>query len=104
MLVDTGADHTTVHERALVGWNLTGGSFITVNTNAGRSSRRRFDFALSILDENGQRVMSLDPLTMTITDADAFDDTPFLGLIGRDVLNLGRFLYDGPGFACTLTF
>ena len=104
MLVDTGADHTTVHERALAGWILTGGSFITVNTNAGRSSRRRHDFAFSILGAQGKPLISLDPLAMTITDSDAFDGAPFLGLIGRDVLNLGQFLYDGPASVCTLTF
>jgi hypothetical protein len=49
-------------------------------------------------------MIELEALTMTLTNSDAFDDTPFLGLLGRDVLNLGEFLHSGPGRFCRLAF
>jgi hypothetical protein len=104
LLVDTGADRTSIHRSVFAGWIITGSRLVQVIVNGAIVDRECFDVALSILDKAGRPIVHIDPLEITITDSAFFAKAGFKGLLGRDVLNLGTFLYDAPHGQCVLTF
>ena len=104
MLIDTGADHTSVDASVIAPWGLHAGTAFKSQTMGGIVAARAYDVALSIRDSKGNLVIQFDPLPVVARRNSPFDGLPFLGLLGRDVLDRGVFFYNGKGTYCTLAF
>jgi hypothetical protein len=105
MLVDTGAQRTSIDESIVASWGLTGGTFVWLQTADGRQQlTRRMKFQFEIVDRSGQIILRRDPLDVTLRKSGSFAGTQLGGLIGLDVLNLGAMIYNKPAGSCTLEF
>lgn len=105
MLVDTGAQRTSIDETVISGWGLTGGSFIWLwAANGTRQPARRMKFKFEIVDRSGHVMLAKDPLEITLRKTGAFAGTQLSGLIGIDVLNLGSMTFNNPSGYCSLDF
>ena len=104
LLVDTGADRTTLHESLLQPWAISPTSFGWRMTADALRPARLYEIDLQVLGPSALPVLRLDRLLVSTTDSGAFDDTPYKGLLGRDVLDQGLFIYNGANSHCTLAF
>ena len=92
-LIDSGADMSAVDSTALAGWGLPVQVFVQANVpGAGLRYFRQREVSLTILHPSGLN-LRLGNLTVVEMPLGAM---AFQALIGRDVLALCRFLYDGP--------
>lgn len=103
MLVDTGADNTTLDEQRIAPWGLTAKSFFFTRTIAGQRPVWLFELSLLLRDGNGQSLPIFEPLLVRTRERAVFDGLPYSGLIGRDVLDRCVLHYDGPASAWTLS-
>ncbi len=105
MLVDTGAQRSSIDETVVASWGLTGGTFVWLQTSNGvQQPTRRMKFQFAIVDRSGQVIFKRDPLELTLRKTGAFAGTQLDGLIGLDVLNLGSMTYNRPTGYCVLDF
>jgi hypothetical protein len=105
MLIDTGAQRTSIDETVVAGWGLTGGTFTWLwVANGSRHATRRLKFKFEIINRSGSVVLANDPLEITIRKAGAFAGTQLSGLIGLDVLSLGSMTFNKPSGYCSLDF
>lgn len=98
MLVDTGSDMTAVEETALDQMGLFYVRAVWVRTMNGTKPGRAYEIDLSI--GGSHKIEALQ----VVGRREAFEGTPYSGLLGRDVLDQSRFVYDGPAHKCALEF
>ncbi|HWZ72392.1 MAG TPA: hypothetical protein VN326_13080 [Casimicrobiaceae bacterium] len=102
MLLDTGAEQTVLDEALLIGWGLLYTSAGWATTMNATKPVRSYEVILKLGDpEVG--CLTFDPLTV-MARSDPFVGARYSGLLGRDVLDLCYFVYDGPGHTCILRF
>lgn len=105
MLVDTGAQRSSIDEMVVAGWGLTGGTFVWLqNSNGKQQPTRRMKFKFEIVDRSGQVILRRDPLELTIRKTGSFAGSQLTGLIGLDVLTLGWMQFNHPTGHFSLNF
>jgi hypothetical protein len=106
MLIDSGAEHTGVDASKIAPWGLNRATFyLSQGINGPVSTVDVYDLSLSIMGANGSGLFwTLDPLRVTERKDSPFRRLPYAGVIGRDVLDTGLFVYDGSHSHCVLAF
>ena len=105
MLVDTGAENTAVDASKIAAWSLHRATFYTSQSMGSANVVDVYDLSLSIMGSNGQGLFwKLDPLRVSERRNSPFAGLPYAGVIGRDVLDKGLFVYDGYHAHCVLAF
>lgn len=102
MLVDSGSDTSAMEEALATSFGLPYVSAAFAMTFNKSRPIRRYELALSLSGTNG--VTWDAPPVIVIARPEAFDGTPYQGLVGRDLLDQALFIYNGPGHHCTLAF
>jgi len=106
MLLDTGAQDTSVCSSKIdPSWGLYPATWYASGTLNGTSLVEVYELALSIHPSSGSvPFLELDPLNVASRPGDRFNGLPFHGVIGQDVLNRCRFVYDGLRHQCLLEY
>jgi hypothetical protein len=107
MLIDSGADRTGVDASIIAPWGLRRSSFyLSGGINGGPPSQVDvYDLSLSIMGMGGAGLFyKFDPQPIGERKGSPFNGLPFDGVIGRDVLDKGLFVYDGYHSHCVLAF
>jgi hypothetical protein len=104
MLIDSGAEHTAVDESKIVPWNLYPATFYLSQTLGSRNTVQVYELAITILGQNGHFAWAIDALRVTARTNSPFTGLPYEGVIGRDVLDRGLFVYDGISSRCTIAY
>ncbi|MES2889737.1 MAG: retroviral-like aspartic protease family protein [Pseudomonadota bacterium] len=99
MLIDTGADHTSVVEDEIVRFGLLPRSFVQTRSVGGVTQHRVYELSVRLGE-----IQAFDPIMITARSKTLFQGTPYQGLLGRDVLDRGLFIYNGASSQCTLAF
>lgn len=103
-LVDTGASHTVIDADVIapLGLNPTGAVMIHTPSTAGNAvSMPQFDLMIYVPGSAGAQGWLIDSLPVT---ASSFKGQPIDGLIGRDIINRGLLVYNGPSAHFTLAY
>jgi hypothetical protein len=104
MLVDTGAEHSAVDESKVAGWSLYPSTFSLSQTLNGLSKVRIFESAITIFEPYGQFSWEVDGLLVSARPGSPFSGLPYEGLIGRDLLDRGFFVYGGASHRCAIAY
>jgi len=101
-LIDTGASLRCIDESVLVALGINPIGLISLGTAAGQVQRPLFPAKLAFpepkLIVDLSRVVAVDLKGQTV------QGMPLIALIGRDILRLCQFIYDGSGGFFTLSF
>lgn len=104
MLIDTGAEATAVDHDLIASWQLQPHSFVLLQSSGGINRTPKLDLALTILSPSGASWHVHDGLLVTAHRTRPYAGLPYGGVLGRDVLDRGRFTYDGRAHRCELEF
>lgn len=102
MLVDSGAETTVIDEDIATSFSLPYVGAAWARTMNGVRPARKYELTLTLFGSNS--VSWTSPPVHVMARRDAFVGAPYAGLIGRDVLDLGLFILNGPAHHCTLSF
>ncbi len=103
MLLDTGAEQTLLDEDQIAGWGLVYVSMAFIAGVTGTKPARKYDLNLRLSAPDAGSSKDCWPVgSVTVTSRPSFDGLPYVGLIGRDILDRAVFTYDGPGHRCTI--
>jgi hypothetical protein len=104
-LIDTGAEITCLDPRAVARLQLQSGSYVPVNAPSlgGLSFPNAYDVSLTVLHPSGNPADNLTVHDLPVAELPLGAFRIDL-LIGRDVLALCRFDYDGPAGTFTLAY
>jgi len=101
-LIDTGASKTCVDETVLANLGINPIGVVSLGTAAGSIERPLFPAKLSFpevkLLVDASSVIAVDLRGQTV------QDVPLIALVGRDILRICHFIYDGSGGFFTLAY
>jgi hypothetical protein len=105
-LVDTGASHCLIDEAVISGWGLHPKRAVSVRSASKQAQQQGqiYDLALELFVGNNTATWSHRALEVTALPSHRFGGVPFKGLIGRDVLEQCRLVYDGPHRDVSITW
>jgi len=103
MLVDSGSEGSVIDESLIRPWNTPYVSSAWAATIAGRKPVQQYEVALSIRGQPGQPAWNIPSLLVSARQS-PFTGMPYLGLIGRDILDRAVFVFNGPAHHCTLAY
>lgn len=104
MLIDTGANETSIEEDAIQAWGL---SYSGLGWGSSMGSRRvslkRYELSVVVSSPNNLASWEIEPLMVTGWKT-RFNNGAYQGCIGRDVLDRALFVYNGALNNYTLAF
>ncbi len=103
-LIDTGASRTCVDSCVLADLDLKPTGVVSIRTpSTGKSAHqaKEFDVSITLLHPKA----SSNILTLPVIESDLDDGAyGYQVLVGRDILGMCLFIYDGPSASFTLSF
>jgi hypothetical protein len=100
MLLDTGADQTALDEGQITQWGLIYVSMAFIGTMNGTRPARSYELQLQLSAPGAKEAWAVGPLI--VMSRPSFAGLPYVGLIGRDILDRVVFTYDGPAHRCAI--
>jgi hypothetical protein len=103
VLIDSGATHSAIDAAEILHWHMPYRSAHS-NTVGGKVAIKVYSLELRLSGRAGSGYWEVEPLAVEGNMVHSFHDTSYKGVIGRDVLDGGLFVYDGPNKYSTLSF
>jgi|SRR5205814_2217064 len=97
-LLDTGASHCMVDADVIAPLGLQPRATSAIRTATGGRSAAQYDLSLLIHDaavHNRGQAWQIDAVPVTGVGQKPFGGAPYVGVIGRDVLDRGLLIYNG---------
>lgn len=104
MLLDTGADSTFVDEDLISPWNLPYANYGTARSINGAARVMVYELSLHVHGSKGQLPWHSPAVMVHAMGNQPFAGQPYVGLVGRDMLDRTVFIYNGPCSECTLAY
>lgn len=106
-LLDTGSSHSLIDEGLISAWGITSKTPRLISSAGSSVQAHGWAVDLAFYLYSGNRstcCWAHGALSVTTAPSIHFQGRRFSGLIGRDVLDLGQLLYDGPTQTVTLSW
>ena len=104
LLVDTGSSHSMVAKPVLRALGISAAGTSRIHTATGGEVLSEHDVSLLIHGKSPGQGWFVPEVFVSAANDDAFSGSPYVGLIGRDVLGQGLMIYNGRNAHLTLAY